>query len=282
MITAAAPPIAIGERAEQPLDRLLRTVSASRLNTFHQCRLKFYFRYVKRILKPPSPALHVGKVLHAVLQEWNKARWRKEPFSAEKAKELFDVLWLAEQQNSGPPRFDQGNETAEHATGWKLLQTYFTQTPIADGERPEAVEVHVEANLANYGLPTLIGIIDLVRAGRRVVDFKTSARTPGQAEHQHELQLSCYGVLYRDATGTKEAGLELHHLIKTKTPKIVITELDPISPSQEARLFRSIDSYVMGLQRQDFVPSPGLHCTSCEYFAECRAWTGEVSLDAIL
>jgi hypothetical protein len=28
------------------------------------------------------------------------------------------------------------------------------------------------------------------------------------------------------------------------------------------------------LEREDFVPSPGMACLACEYFAECRAWSG--------
>jgi putative RecB family exonuclease len=57
---------------------LLARVSASRLQTFHQCRLKFYFRYVLRLEKPKSPALHVGSAVHFVLQTWNRARWKGE------------------------------------------------------------------------------------------------------------------------------------------------------------------------------------------------------------
>ena len=58
---------------------LLTKVSASRLQTFHQCRLKFFFRYVLALKKPKSPALHVGNAVHFVLQTWNRARWKGEP-----------------------------------------------------------------------------------------------------------------------------------------------------------------------------------------------------------
>ena len=89
--------------------------------------------------------------------------------------------------------------------------------------------------------------------------------------------MSTYGVLYREATGTKESGLELHHLVKLKTPKLIITSQPPISPTQETRLFRAIESYVAGVNRRDFVPAPGLQCMACEYFGNCRAWDGKES-----
>jgi putative RecB family exonuclease len=63
-----------------PVSRILEEpVSASRLNLFHSCRLKFYFRYILRLEKPPSQALHVGKTVHALLQEWSKRRWMGKP-----------------------------------------------------------------------------------------------------------------------------------------------------------------------------------------------------------
>ena len=63
--------------------------------------------------------------------------------------------------------------------------------------------------------------------------------------------------------------------MKLKTPKVVVTTLGPMTDNQEARLFRSMESYVEGLARKDFVPSPGFHCAGCEFFGECRAWAGK-------
>jgi putative RecB family exonuclease len=139
---------------------------------------------------------------------------------------------------------------------------------------PEAVEVPMETDLSKYGLPTLIGVMDLVRAGGRIVDFKSTGKTPDpeDAAHQNETQLSCYSVLYREATGHRESGRELHHLVKTKTPKLVITELGPMTEVQQVRLFRMMESYVEGVVREDFVPSPGFQCAGCEFFNECGRW----------
>jgi putative RecB family exonuclease len=106
------------------------------------------------------------------------------------------------------------------------------------------------------------------------VDFKTSARTPDpeMLAHTTETQTTSYGVLYREATGHHESGIELHHLIKTKTPKLVVTQFAPATEQQITRLFHVIEAYLTGLEREDFVPSPGLQCGSCEFFNECRAW----------
>lgn len=253
-----------------PLETLMRTVSASRLNCWLTCRLKFFFRYVQRLSKPPTPALHVGTVVHAVLQAWNMARWRRQGFDLQRFQKLFDDRW-ADQPN---PIDWENEETAQKSRAWSLLETYFTETPINANEMPEAVEVPMETDLARHGLPTLIGVVDLVRAGGRIVDFKTCGKTPSteEAARLNEVQLSCYSVMYRDATGKMEAGRELHHLVKTRTPKLIVTELGPMTEPQRVRLLKMIESYAEGVARQDFVPSPGIDCAGCDMFEECRRW----------
>jgi putative RecB family exonuclease len=256
----------------RPIDKLKQTVSASRLNCWLQCRLKFYFRYVLKLTKPKTAALHFGSVVHLVLQQWNLTRWRRQPFEIAKLKQVFDTGWL---DQGGTIDWD-GEEPEQKASAWLVLEKYFTETPIKAGELPEAVEVPVEADLTSHGLPVLIGILDLVRAGGRIVDFKSAAKTPEKAMalHQNGVQLDCYSVLYREATGKHEAGRELHHLVKTKVPKLVITEAGPMLEYQRNRLFRLMEDYVDGLERENFIPAPGFGCMGCEFVSECRQWGG--------
>ena len=267
-VAAAAP--APPQTQQQKIAGLQKTVSASRLSCWLGCRLKFYFRYVLQLPKSPSPALHVGSVVHTVLQHWNLDRWRRQPFETKRMKEVFDTRW----PDQGKINWD-GEEEADKKQAWSLLETYFIESPIKANERPEAVEVAVEADLSRYGLPTLRGILDLVRAGGRIVDFKTCGQTPTpeKAAHQHEVQTSSYAVLYRDSTGQQEQGIELHHLVKLKTPKFVLTTLPPMNEGQRVRLFKMMESYQEGLAREDFIPSPGIQCMGCEFFNECRRWS---------
>ena len=252
-------------------DHLTNVISASRLNTFHGCRLKFYFRYVMELVKPATAALFVGKAVHSALQQWSTARWRGQAHDAESLKAGFMMNWITGQEDA-PVAWDAGEEDEQQEKAWGLVDMYLRDTPIPANEKPEAVEVRVEADLAKHGLPTLVGIIDLVRPGGRIVDFKTSAATPNaeQVIHRNETQLTAYGLLYREATGKPEAGFELHHLVKTKVPKLVVTEAPATTEAQKTKFFRLIESYTDGVEREDYVPSPGLQCAACEYFAECQ------------
>ena len=266
MESAPAPPLTADDRVRE----LQQTVSPSRLSLFLQCRLKFFFRYVAQIQKPKTAALHVGSCVHTVLKAWNMARWKQQPLSLKQLHDEFSTAWNEAEESV---EWEPGEEDDEKKTGWRLVETYMRESKIPPDLKPDAVEVPVTADLKRHGLPVLIGILDLVQQ-RKIIDFKTSSQTPNpeRTAHTNEVQISSYSVLYRHNTGQHENGIELHHLVKTKNPKLVITALPPMTDEQQSRLFHLIEGYVSGLDRRDFIPSPGLQCSSCEFFHECRLW----------
>ena len=84
-----------------PVEKILtEPVSASRINLFHSCRLKFYFRYVLKLTKPTSPALYVGKTVHAMLQEWSKRRWMGKPATSLDLRPHFETHWCKRRSKS--------------------------------------------------------------------------------------------------------------------------------------------------------------------------------------
>ena len=253
------------------LSDLQQTVSASRLGLFLQCRLKFYFRYVLRLTKPKTPSLHLGSSVHAVLKSWNKARWLQQPLTLKQAHDAYTAAWA--DTSEGSVTWEPGEEDDEKTTGWRLVDTYLRESHVPAELKPDAVEVPVEADLHHHGLPKLIGVLDLVQRGE-IIDYKTASTTPNADKviHTTEIQTSAYAILYRHNTGQQESGMQLHHLVKLKNPKIVITTMPPMSQQQESRLYRQMETYVHGLQSAQFVPSPGMHCASCEFFNECRRW----------
>lgn len=275
MIAAAQPVESAPTPEPTPDDRveyLQQTVSPSRLSLFLQCRLKFFFRYVVKIQKPKTVALHVGSAVHSVLKAWNKARWQQNPLTLKQLHDEFTRAWT--DADGKQVQWEPGEEGEEKKVGWRLVETYMRESKIPPSLKPDAVEVPVEADLSEHGLPKLIGILDLVQQ-RVIIDFKTSSQTPNaeRVAHTNEVQISSYAVLYRHNTGQRENGLELHHLVKTKNPKLVITTLPPMSDQQQSRLFTIIEAYVHALDARDFIPSPGLQCVSCEFFNECRQWS---------
>ena len=82
------------------------------------------------------------------------------------------------------------------------------------GEVQRAVKTDVEAPLIDpqtgedLGIP-LLGVLDLVldyEAGPLICDFKTSGRSSEPIEILHEIQLSSYAYLFRQAAGGRSRG----------------------------------------------------------------------------
>lgn len=258
---------------------LLNYLSASRLKAWQTCRRQFYFRYVARIPVPTAPALFIGTQVHEILRIWNWARWKEEPLTSAELRSRFDESWQSGLMADPAIAWEEDTSSdVAREQSWAMLEAYFAESPILPEEKPEGVEVEVQCELTapdGHGLPPLKGIIDLVRPPGVIVDYKTAARTPdlSLAAHQHETQLCCYALLYREATGERETGFELHHLIKTKQPKIIVTPIGPMNAAQEAGLYRLIDDYLEGIGREAWIPSPGQHCGWCDHFERCRAWS---------
>ena len=164
-----------------------------------------------------------------------------------------------------------------------LVAAYLAHVP-DDEPAPKAVEVTMKVPLVDpfsgedLGIP-LLGVVDLIipedDGQAIIVDFKTSSRSAPPHEITHEVQLSCYAYLFRQATGQKESGLEIRSLVKTKTPKTEFHEYPTRTEGHLRRLFSLIREYLDALDTGRFNYRPGWNCAMCDHRdGPCRSWAG--------
>jgi putative RecB family exonuclease len=266
-----SPPEALATGGGDPLEY----VSVSRLKSFLSCRLRFHFEKVLAITKPISPSLHFGRAVHTALQHFNKARWR----GGDTSDAAVVTEFIAAFANPEPGTKIEWSDTDEaeglRAKGESLLRAFLAANVHAFDEKPMGVEVAVEARHPDLALP-LFGVLDLVKANRRVVDYKTTGQTPDVRFEAwiHEVQTTAYALLVEHATEMASAGADLVFLVKTKTPKIVVHGVEPPTLVQRDRFARLVETYANGVANEVYYPSPGQHCAWCSYRAECSAWRG--------
>ena len=251
----------------------LAYISASRLKSFLACRLKFYFEKVLGLKPPASPALQVGKAVHAALQSYNLARWRGGDASPAATLQAYDKAY-GELEVQDPVDYECKDRQECIDTGRRVLDAYLGSDLANDPRRILGVEAYLRRE---DGLPLpLVGVLDLVLEGNVPVDFKTVAATPVLEDEawQNELQLTAYHLLMQDATGEEPGPGELIYLAKLKTPKIIRQVLPPVTQTQIDRLKALADVYVHGVSREDYHPSPGMQCRWCSYRTQCAAWAG--------
>jgi len=257
-------------------------ISPSRLNTWMACPLKFQLHYVEGIRTPTSPAMFVGKRGHRALEIYGRHRMLGITLEAgDVARRMMDG-WDAAVASDEMTFAIETDEMAMKKQSVDLVTAYLAHVP-SDEPKPQAVELTMEAPLVDpftgedMGIP-LLGVIDLIlpdEGGQAIIDFKTSSRSAPPLEITHEVQLSCYAYLFRQATGQKESGLEIRTLVKTKTPKVEFHEYPARTEDHLRRLFSLIREYLDALDTGKFNFRPGWGCSMCDHRdGPCRSWAG--------
>jgi len=261
----------VPEKAGSPLEY----ISASRLKSFLECRFRFYLEKVLGMKSPVTANLHIGRSVHAGLQEHHLALWRGEPHDADALLEAYRNAYTQGEKEE-PIQYDKKDREECIDTGQRVLSAYIDSDVAKDTRRILGVEAWLRADSCGTSIP-LVGVLDLVRdEGAPVaIDFKTVASTPDMRDEawQNQLQMVAYHLLLRDAVGEDPAGAELIYLVKLKTPKVLVQRLS-IDQQQIDRFRSLVDVYVDAVEHHAYHPSPGMHCRWCSWHGECQAFAG--------
>lgn len=268
--------------AEPRSDGVWDYISPSRLNLWLRCPLAWKLHYIDGIRTPPTPALFLGTRVHDALELFYRHRQLGAALPVEAAVTRIADTWEEAIEAEGMQFGSVAAELQLKQQAAALVTMYLKQ--MADSnDIPLAVETTLRQPLIDpatgqeLGI-SLLGILDLILDdcdGPLIVDFKTAAKSAAPFEVTHEIQLSCYACLYRQATGREEGGLEIRSLIKTKTPKLEFHRYEPRSAVHFRRLFAAIRAYLDDLDGGRFVFRPGLGCSMCDFRDDhCQQWSG--------
>jgi hypothetical protein len=170
---------------------------------------------------------------------------------------VYDRLWVREGYASAE------EETRYRRLGQELLLAYL-QTLQREPPAPVAVEEHLEARWDGIPVHGYIDRIDRTpRGGLEIVDYKTSRELSNEDVLESD-QLSMYQVLVeRNYSGPVE-GLTLYHL-RTQTP----LRSPPRPADRLIQLYDRVGEVSDGIRSDAYEPSPGRHCSRCEFRAMC-------------
>ena len=257
-------------------------ISPSRLNCWITCPLRFRLRYIDGIRTPTTAALFLGKRVHAALEHYYRHRMLGIALAPDEIVHQIDETWDAAVAEESMVFESAAADATLRGQAAGLVQTYLEQVD-EDESPPLAVEATMEVPLIDprtgedLGIP-LLGITDLVLQcpdGAEIVDFKTSSRSAPPFEITHEIQLTCYALLFRQTTGREEAGLEIRSLIKTKQPKVEHHRYPRRDDRHFGRLLAVIREYLDALDCGRFNYRPGWGCSMCDFQGTyCREWNG--------
>ncbi len=257
-------------------------LSHSSVHTYLECPLRWKFLYVEKLPEAPRGYFSFGRTVHSVLEELLR------PFvvpgnrltdSGERQRTLDD--WG--RGTGGPPRLlspaellqtyerlwiRDGYLSAEEEgryreLGADLLLRY-REVLVAEAPAPVAVEAHLEARWEGVPVHGFLDRIDRTPGGGlEIVDYKTSRELSAEDARDSD-QLALYQVLVEKNFPDPVESLTLYHL-RSLTPY----RSPPRSSGALERLFERVGTASDGIRADAFEPSPGRHCSRCEFRSRC-------------
>jgi len=250
-------------------------LSASQINLYIQCSLKYRYQYIDQIPKPFKPSgLAFGSVMHSAIEWFHKERIRKKEVSLDKLLKIFETDWFSQKVDTKIQFKDGEDEMKLLLTGKEMLGIYFHSplNEIKGAEVPFHVPLLNISTGEDLGIP-LDGIIDLIEKDDVVVEFKTSSRSMDPESLNDYLQLTTYSYAYRILFGKEPQMLKIVNFVKARTPKMGILETSREKRDYE-RLFYIAKEVLKGINSRFFFPRASFICKDCEYENLCKVWEG--------
>jgi RecB family exonuclease len=192
-------------------------LSVSQIQMYLRCPLQYYYRYVEDMKIPPNSAITLGSSVHQGIAF--NYRQKKETHKDLKTKEIlnyYDNVFNTLKTDTLWKKGEKAGKVKDQGAG--LVKIYHKE--ISPVIQPLEVEEWFEVQFENVDY-LFKGIMDLVDEEHRVIDHKTSSRTPNQKDVNKDLQMSGYALGHRVKFGIPEKELRMDFMVKTQQPKVV-------------------------------------------------------------
>ena len=250
-------------------------LSASQINLYIQCSLKYRFQYVDLIPRPfKSSGLVFGAVVHSTIDWFHKQRKMGKRPSLDQVYKILDSDWFC-QKLDHEIRYKEAEEEGKLILAAQEILGLFYNSPadgVVDAEFPFRIPLINPRTRETLGV-ILEGFIDLIEQGDVLTEFKTSAKTIDPQSADDLLQLTIYSYAYRTLFKKEPKLLKLINFVKTKVPKMAILETGREEKDYE-RLFNLAKEVLKGIKTGIFFPRQSFMCKDCEYEAFCQKWEG--------
>ena len=267
----------IAERHEPSLEAFIPkrgqglALSASDLDLYRICPLKYKFARVFAIPEEPTINQRFGILIHQVLQRFHADELREEEGQLEGSSEegrregLDRLLWLFEAgwRRAG---FGSSDDELQYRDRAVAALTRYWERHVRSETTPIWLERAFAFEIESHQLRGRIDRVDrLPGGGYELIDYKTGK--PGDApELGGDLQLALYRLGARESWQIDaEAGSYWYVLEDEKVPV-------PSAPDDRERVERTVIDVAEGIKGQDFEPRPSYEiCSWCDYRLICPA-----------
>ncbi len=258
---ARARAAAITRSAEPSLEAFLPRrgdgllLSASDIETYRTCPLKYKFARVFRIPSEPTMNQRFGILIHQVLERYHQTGGH----SVDELLGLLDAGW----RRGG---FGSSEEEKQlHVKAEAALAKYQDRLQGEDGE-PVWFEKSFQFRIGEHTLRGRVDRVDrLPGGGYELIDYKTG-RPRTAAQLREDVQLSLYAVAARESWDVESERQSYHYVLDDEKIRVPAEEIDRDWISET--VFEVAD----GIRSQGFEPTPSYSaCSWCDFRIVCPA-----------
>jgi RecB family exonuclease len=257
-----APPVRLPTSGAVPVSPAGRlTLSASQLETYDDCPLRYAFQYVLRASDEPGVHANLGSLAHDVLAAFLDPAAEDAPARTfEGLLAVADGMWRDDVGRYRPQIEEARRDLVAMLTAWWEVEGTHLPDVVAV-ERPFDIEV------GPHRLTGSIDRIDRVDGGLRIVDYKTGKSEPRPGDVAEDLQLAVYHLAAaRDpelATMGPALQLQLHYLRSMRRFD------QPVTEEHESRTEERVLATAERILAEDFEPSVDANCRTCSFHRLC-------------
>jgi DNA helicase-2/ATP-dependent DNA helicase PcrA len=237
------------------------SLSASDLDLYLTCPLKYKFRRVFGIPQEPTINQRFGILIHSVLERFHKESDQDEAGSGGLARlmDLFESGW----RRSGFGSSDDELQFRDRAR--EAMRLYWERERESEGE-PVWLERKFDIRIGPHQVRGRVDRVDRLPDGSyELIDYKTGERK-SEAQLENDLQLALYRLAAREAWGL-EAGTGSYYYV-LDADKVAA----PVAVDDAERVERTVLAVGEGVLEQDFEPRPApTTCSWCDYRLICPA-----------
>jgi DNA helicase-2/ATP-dependent DNA helicase PcrA len=255
---------AVAARDEPSLEQFLPTrgdgvvLSASDIDTYRTCPLKYKFARVFRIPQEPTVHQRFGIVVHQVLERFHA--------SEESARSLPELLGLLDASWRRAGFADSEEERQLRGKATAALTTYHARFQSEESE-PVWFERPFTFRMGPHLLRGRVDRVDLLPGGEyELIDYKTG-RPKSAAQLADDVQLSLYAVGAREAWQLDASRQAYYYVLDDE--KVAV----PLEDGDRTEWIRDVTMEVAeGILSQGFEPTPSFQaCSICDYRLVCPA-----------
>jgi DNA helicase-2/ATP-dependent DNA helicase PcrA len=246
-------------------------LSASDIDLYRTCPLKYKFARVFAIPQEPTINQRFGILIHQVLERFHSEALRagsrehapEEDAGADRAGGLDRLLALFEAgwRRTG---FGASDDELQYRDRAVAALARYHERHLHSGSKPVWLERSFAFAIGSHRLRGRVDRVDQLSDGRyELIDYKTGERRSGPGE---DVQLALYRLGAREAWQI-DAGLGSYWYV-------LDDERVPIAPEPDdaERVERTVLEVAAGIEAQDFEPRPSYEiCSWCDYRLICPA-----------